>query len=404
MINIVGGTYNEKCFEPAWEETYGSGLRGCKSIMALDPTCKISYATFIDDSLIPYLESYKDYYENFEYSFKSIPETLLFYYDHPLNNARIFPRLDTINTEENVLEVESENILVYGVLEGKTKVIGKKVVYDPQSSVKPVPFCSTGSKAEELAIVVNWSEAKALAKSSDLESIKDYFFKIELAQILIIKMGPKGALISIKGKEDVIVPVYKTDHVWSIGSGDVFAAIFSYWWFKETDPVLAAKKASYSTAEYCNWKDFQFSEFESNTSIVPLNITNFPESKVYIAAPFFTFAQRWLIDQIRRAFFDMGISAFSPLHDVGYGNSLDIAKKDLEGLKSCALVFAVLDGLDAGTLFEIGYAISYEVPVVGFVQNESPDRLFMMEGTNCLLENDLTTAIYKSYWKLAENE
>jgi len=61
-------------------------------------------------------------------------------------------------------------------------------------------------------------------------------------------------------------------------------------------------------------------------------------------------------------------------------------------------MLAVLDGLDSGTLFEVGYAISKGKKVIGFVQSESKVSLTMLIGTNCIIENDLTTAIYKTYW------
>lgn len=129
-----------------------------------------------------------------------------------------------------------------------------------------------------------------------------------------------------------------------------------------------------------------------------------PKGQVYLAGPFFTFAQRWLIDRIRRDLKDMGLTVFSPLHDVGYGIAREVALKDLEALDASSIVFAVLDGLDAGTLFELGYACSKEIPIIGFVQNENEDALLMLTGADCEFVEDLTTAIYKTYWKLAEND
>lgn len=404
MISIVGGTYHERCLEPLWEETYGSGLRACKAIMSLDSEVQIEYYTFLEQDIVPYLQSYGDYYPNFKFRYEKIEESLLFYYEHPLNSPRIFPRLDIISKEKNNIYAEGDNILLFGMLEGNAKVKGKKVVYDPQSPVHPTPFAETGSEAEELTIIMNWGEAKALSKKENLNEIQEHFLVKENVEVLIIKMGAKGAYIFTKDGRESTVPVFKTKNVWSIGSGDVFSAIFSYWWFNGLDPVEAAKKASYSTAEYCNYKDFQFSKFGSNNSLSSLKIKEFPKGKIYLAAPFFTISQKWLIDQVKRAFIEMDLNIFSPLHDVGYGHSLDVAVKDLKAVDDSSLVFAILDGLDSGTIFEVGYAVSKKIPVVGFVQNESKDSLVMLEGTNCLLENDFTTAIYKSFWKLAENE
>lgn len=100
----------------------------------------------------------------------------------------------------------------------------------------------------------------------------------------------------------------------------------------------------------------------------------------------------------------MNIKVFSPLHDVGFGVPSEVATMDLKALDQSSVLFAVLDGLDPGTLFEAGYASAKEIPTIAFVQNEASGSLTMLEGTNCLFENDLTTAIYRTYWLLAENE
>lgn len=77
-----------------------------------------------------------------------------------------------------------------------------------------------------------------------------------------------------------------------------------------------------------------------------------------------------------------------------------MVEKDIEGLKNSEVIFAIVDGVDSGTLFEIGYAIAEGKKVIAFAQNETEESLKMLEGTNCEIVKDLTTAIYKTYWKL----
>jgi nucleoside 2-deoxyribosyltransferase len=132
-------------------------------------------------------------------------------------------------------------------------------------------------------------------------------------------------------------------------------------------------------------------------------INDFPKGKIYLAGPFFTYAQRWLIDQIRTILHSMGLTVFSPWHDIGHGIASEVVSKDLEGLEQSQLVFAIIDGLDSGTLFEVGYAVKNGIPVIAYVQNETEESVKMLEGTGCVLEKDLTTAIYKSYWHLGKN-
>ncbi len=98
------------------------------------------------------------------------------------------------------------------------------------------------------------------------------------------------------------------------------------------------------------------------------------------------------------------MKVFSPWHDVGHGIASEVVSKDLQALEQSAIVFAILDGLDSGTLFEIGYAVKKGIPIIGYVESESSESIKMLEGTNCLLERDLTTSLYKCFWKLAKHE
>jgi len=59
---------------------------------------------------------------------------------------------------------------------------------------------------------------------------------------------------------------------------------------------------------------------------------------------------------------------------------------------------AVVNGLDAGTLFEIGYAKSLGKKVVAFAQNVNSSDLTMLIGTDCEITSDFSTAVYKASW------
>jgi len=59
-----------------------------------------------------------------------------------------------------------------------------------------------------------------------------------------------------------------------------------------------------------------------------------------------------------------------------------------------------LNGGDAGTIFEIGYAVAKEKPVVALAQNVRPEDLKMSEGSGCVIADDFVTAIYQSVWAL----
>ncbi|NDK57366.1 PfkB family carbohydrate kinase [Pontibacter fetidus] len=402
MINIIGGTYHEVCFEPYWDETYGSGLRACLSLLDLDSELDLNFHTFSDRINQSYLQSLEAQYRRLKITLSEVKGSPVFQYDHPLAVPRIYPRPDTL--EKGYIEAEADNVIFYGILEGDASIKGRNVVYDPQSPANPIPFSKTGSTADSLAVVVNYSEAKLMSKRKDVPGIRAFFFEEENVDVLVLKFGPKGAKVFTRNGEEYDVPVFKTKSVWPIGSGDVFTAVFAYYWFKGIPVEGAALNASQATAKYCSTRLLQFSPQADVLNLEPLLIADYTDKTIYLAGPFFTFAERWLIDQIRTALQGIGLKVFSPFHDVGHGLAKDVVQKDIEGLESAGLVFAVLDGLDSGTLFEIGYAVARGIPVIAYVQNEGEESVKMLEGSNCMLERDLTTAVYKSFWVLSAHE
>lgn len=398
---IVGGTYSEICSEPDWNNIYGSGLRAVHVILENDKEENVEFYTCADKSNKEYLEYYEFTYPKLKNFIQHIPHSPQFYYDHPLKTPIILPRPDILSKQLVNINVEGENILAYGMIDANIKINGKKVVYDPQSPVNPQSFKSTLSSAEKLITIVNIDEARTISGYSDISDIKNYFFNNEECHALIIKMGAKGAyLFQDKISETIHIPVYETKKVWSIGSGDVFAAFFAMNWFKEVDIIESARLASKATSIYCNSKDLLLLPFLDTFDFPELSIPNIPKGQIYLAAPFFTFGERWVANQARNALKGIGLNVFSPFHDVGHGKAFDVVHKDIEGLNDSEIVFAIVDGLDSGTLFEIGYAIAQNKKIVAFVQNESEESLKMLEGTNCIIEKDFTTAIYKLYWHL----
>ncbi len=398
---VVGGTYTEVCFEPIWENIYGSGFRAV-SLILQNSNQKIDFYTCGDSEVKNHLNYYRNLNSNLSLNILDVFKSPEFHYDHPLKTPTITPRPDLYDAN-NCIEAKGDNILAYGMMESSIQVHGKKIVYDPQSPVNPIPFSETGSTVEQLITIVNLGEAKKLSGRNTLIDIKDFFFNDEKCYALIIKMGAKGAyLYESKESESIKIPVYETDYVWTIGSGDVFSAYFALNWFNGKDLKSCAILASKSTALYCNSKDLSIKDSLNAFSFKELLVEDIPTGQIYLAGPFFTFTERWLVNEIWNVFKNFGLKVFSPFHDVGHGLAKDVVDKDIEGIDKSEIIFAIIDGLDSGTLFEVGYAICQKKRVIAFVQNEDEESLKMLEGTNCIIEKDLTTAIYKLYWTLAK--
>ena len=179
-----------------------------------------------------------------------------------------------------------------------------------------------------------------------------------------------------------------------------FSAAFAFYWGVERlAPELAADLASRATSNYCNTKSLPIpSKLELER--LDLQPVGKGKGKIYIAAPFFNLAERYIVEELRSQLLHMGVEVFSPLHDVGVGSGLEVASKDLAGLDNCDVVLAILNGGDAGTIFEVGYAVAKNIPVVALAQNMRPEDVKMPEGTGCHIVEDFVSAIYHAIWAL----
>lgn len=395
MISVAGGVYAERCIEPHWDDVYGSGGRAAAALSeAINGIKLYSYqAEEIDDGLENLTLAY-----GIDIAGPKIRACVSFDYMHSLADPRITPRPDAI-VAHDPFEVKDDVVLRFGMLEGSAKVIADCAIYDPQSAFDPQPFGENGSEAKRLALVLNRLEASKFTGESNPEKALDILLSTANAEVVILKMGGRGALVG-SGKSRELVPAYKSPGVWKIGSGDVFSAAFAlFWGVEELGPDQAADLASRATSYYCGTKSLPIPSRDVLTTM-EVDPVSGGTGKVYIAAPFFNLAERWMVEELRDQLLNMGVEVFSPLHDVGVGSGHDVAKKDLEGLDDCQAVIAILNGGDAGTIFEVGYAVSKGIPVVALAQNMRPEDIKMPEGTGCHIVTDFVSAIYHTIWLL----
>ena len=226
------------------------------------------------------------------------------------------------------------------------------------------------------------------------------------AEVVIIKQGAQGAFVWTNSGISQ-VPAYRTSNVWKIGSGDCFVAYFAQAWMEERlSPAEAADRASRATAYYCETQAFATLEQLSKANHPAITVTEREpgtSKQVYLAGPFFHLSQIWMIEQARVLLKSAGLKVFSPFHDIGLGSASDVVQKDIGAIKESELLFAIADGLDAGTMFEIGYARSIGKPVVIYSEVHGGDEaLKMMEGTACEIYPSFTTAVYATRWRAAQ--
>ncbi|URD45480.1 PfkB family carbohydrate kinase (plasmid) [Pseudomonas sp. BYT-5] len=401
MITVVGGVYRERCMRPSWQETYGSAGRAATAIARIGGD--VSLHSYLDREAL-YVMRDRAALEGFQLDAVEVPQGVAFDYVHGLSTPDIRRPAESYEP----LHISKERVLRFGMIEGDAVVDCEYAVYDPQSAVDPEPFHANGSRAKHLALVLNRYEASCMSRASGEtpEAMARQLANEAGAEVVVIKMGPLGALVYDNGSVST-VPAYRTKHVWKIGSGDTFAAHFAYAWMQERrSPRDAADIASRATAFYCESQGHpsrkQLDQFSPEPLCASERYRDGYQPQVYLAGPFFSLAQLWLVREARNDLRGMGLRVFSPYHDVGRGSADDVVEKDLQGIRDCDLLFAIGDGLDAGTIYEIGYARALEKPVVMYSENESEEDKKMMEGSACRITDDYVSAVYQTVWAAAE--
>lgn len=393
-ITVAGGVYHERCIWPQWDQIYGSGGRAAAALTGL--TERVGLSTYLS---VHIAKSFNETATSYGFSLTpvSVEQTVSFEYVHCLSTPQIVPVPSRIAANA-AFHVEDEIVLRFGMMEGSAIVTADICIYDPQSAFAPRPFDENGSRARRLAIVANRSEITSMGGAADVLTASRNLLTSG-AEVVVAKLGPAGALV-VDSRGNAAVPAFRTDRVWTIGSGDVFAAAFAaLWGVDHLDAVAAAELASKAVANYASTMALPSPSRDRLTESA-LEPAAAQKGLVYLASPFFSLGQRWVVDEARRHLQELGLNVFSPIHDVGPGPANHVAPADLKALDRADIVFAILDGLDSGTVFELGYAHAKNKPIYAVAQTVSDEDLKMILGSGGRVYDDFVTALHHVAWRV----
>jgi len=226
-----------------------------------------------------------------------------------------------------------------------------------------------------------------------------FLLQREGAEAVVVKDGVRGARVVTEAAVRSI-PCYRTPEVFKIGSGDVFSAVFALnWMIRSQDVVTAAFVASRETARYCASQSLSILKDPVIEKYPACRTRSTGKRQIYLAGPLFNVPERWFVDETVRVLERFGLKVFSPMHDVGTSpDTSAIARSDLAGLDASRVVFAVVDGVDCGTIFEIGYAIAKGKPVITYGERVADSDMTMLYGTRVQHYRDYAAAIYHAAW------
>ena len=388
---VVGGTYLERTQRPSREDIFGSGLRASISLARLDE--KLKFVSGLDsNSRLSAVHIAREYSVNADWIQRNEP--VHFRYFTPLSPPVVSGRLASL---EKSITATNDAALVFGMIERPQRdITAGSLVFDPQQPGDLVALDVHGIKADRTAYVLNRWEAVSVTGETAPSDAAQALLKASGVEVVVVKCGAQGAVVATRDSVDR-VGAYPTSRVWPLGSGDVFAAGFAYAWaIGGDDAIPAARFASRAAAYACGGNALplpaNFREWQpENEELAP------GEAPVYLAGPFFTLAEQWLVEHARSNLAGLGAQVFSPLHDVGRVGS-QVARQDLDGLARCRSVLALLDGADSGTWFEVGWAHRANIPVIGYCEPQSHGELKMAVGNDIEVHTDFSTAIYRAIW------
>ena len=291
---IVGGSYLEQIHKPYWKEALRVWYKGCGGYRLFEQPRDIA-----DLSVKRGVGRSKAKADALGFTLRDAPREspISFKYFHSLSRPEITPHPTMIRREDSIHIETDECILRFGFMEGDAVVKGRTAVYDPQSAFRPEEFSANGSSADQLALVLNSGEAKALSGKACVEDAGPALAKRNKADVVVIKRGPLGCAVFTDGGVS-FVPAFRTKRTNLIGSGDVFAAVFAYLWGEEKrDASEAAEKASRAAAFACAYQQMPLpKDYETQEDLEPVT-GSLNGKKVYLAGPFITMPQLWLIEE-----------------------------------------------------------------------------------------------------------
>lgn len=285
-------------------------------------------------------------------------------------------------------------VVAFGMVETQWTVEADWAIIDPQHA--SLTDALDRVTATHVAVVLNEHEVRMQSSHDDLAEAARFVLGLGV-EVVVVKQGARGGQV-VSAAGTATFGACPTEVVDPIGSGDAFTAGFAHAW--ATDGRTAADAALFASrvaAGHSLTGIAGFTPTALDAVPEPIPYVYGPGPQVYLAGPFFNIAQRQLISVIRTALAQLGVEVFSPLHEIGRGGD-EVAALDLNGLRDSSSVLAVLDGEDAGTLFEVGWATAEGIPVIGLAEHQRDHAWTMVRGTGNTVVSDLSTAVYRAPW------
>ena len=362
-MHIIGGVYLELCDHPSTEQIFGSGGRAALALAQVSPNVVLhTYSSAHNASV---WEAFKRQGIDLELSNSQTP--FAFSYFHPLSNPVPLPPLS--NTKKaSPIQVKGDVVLRFGMLGGEAIVDAQTAVYDPQGD--SMPFAANGSRAAKLALVLNEQELDQMGGFQHVKAESQ-------PEVMVIKRGLRGATV-VADDTETTVPAYLSSRVSKIGSGDVFSAMFAYWWGEQgLPPCKAADLASRTVSQFC---EFGHLPIDLRTLKDRRAAPTGDSGPILIEGAIDTLGRRYVVQEAKAQLRNFGFSVFAPC--LGEPPPRNIPRA----------VLWIAEGLSVENFSKLS-----EQNVVVLAENSFAGILDIL-GEDVDVADDFTTALYRVGW------
>jgi hypothetical protein len=376
---IVGGTYIEECKWPESHRLMGSGARAALVVSDVSPGSELY--TYVDSAN---RNDLKITMRNVKPRMRARRDPITFYYEHPLTSPPEQQPNKPLSSKGPPWTITGDTVLAFPLRECKVLVNADRAVIE--ISPRDDERIERG-KIGRLALIAaqDGLPDPSSGTAPDLRSRAEGWL-IKYGADLMIVRGQAGGGVLFDGKREWDIPAYVAWNWFKIGAGNVFCAMFAHYWGEQKmDALRAAELASRSSAYYASELAIPMVAEAS----LPAMETFDPaiECKIFIASPWSSMAQRWLLDQAIDSLDRLEVNAVSPY---------DLKRRDIDAqLDRCDAVLVLAEGADIASVLAVGLARVRHLPIVVLAEDSKEGRLDW-QGTDCEIVSDFASAIYRA--------
>lgn len=297
-MEIVGGFYRELSLVPEIDQIFGSGGRAAAILSKIANNVTLHTYSDNDSDIAEFEKKYAIKVKKYQRD-----DPITFSYFHPLST----PHISKSENFQLPIKVNGEVVLRFGFIEGDSVVDADRVVFDPQTWKQKAIYSINGSKANNLIVVLNELELDHSTSANSLIEQAQELLELNKAEAIVVKRGVKGCFVLEKNGSKFSIPSYLSNKVTKIGTGDVFSAVFAFYWgVKKEPPSLAAELASKHVACFCESGGIDLN-FQTIEKLLPIYVESF--KPVTIFADQTGLGKRYILEEAKYLLLQFGITA-----------------------------------------------------------------------------------------------